>query len=332
MRDRWSFEVWNEANLEVFWSGTPEDYLRLYDVTVAAVRVGGLPASSSAGRARPPPSGSTCSLDHVDDVGVAGRLRVHAHLRQPAAGRAADAWPATTATARAIWWTEWGPTPQHGHLVGDTVFAATFLLDGMRSSMGRIDALSHWVASDHFEELGRPPRLEHGGFGLLTVGNLRKPRWWAMELLERLGESRARRRPSHGDGAGSLVDCVAARDDAGCTGVLVWNSTLDQRGIAGNPLLADGWSWPWSACPPGATSCGTGGSTRPTPTCSPTGTRWAAVLPPTGPARRSGTSWPAPTPSTSSARPSPSRCPSGPVELAFDLPQPGISYLELTPE
>ena len=55
---------------------------------------------------------------------------------------------------------------------------------------GRIDALSHWVASDHFEELGRPPRLEHGGFGLLTVGNLRKPRWWAMELLERLGESR----------------------------------------------------------------------------------------------------------------------------------------------
>ena len=23
----WSFEVWNEANLEVFWSGTPSDYL-----------------------------------------------------------------------------------------------------------------------------------------------------------------------------------------------------------------------------------------------------------------------------------------------------------------
>ena len=53
--------------------------------------------------------------------------------------------------------------------------------------MGRIEALSYWVISDHFEELGRPPALLHGGFGLRTVGNLRKPRWWALELLERLG-------------------------------------------------------------------------------------------------------------------------------------------------
>jgi xylan 1,4-beta-xylosidase len=51
----WSFEVWNEANLEVFWSGTPEEYLRLYDVTAAAVRsvderlrVGG-PSSAASG-------------------------------------------------------------------------------------------------------------------------------------------------------------------------------------------------------------------------------------------------------------------------------------------
>ena len=54
VRDRWSFEVWNEANLDVFWSGTAEEYLRLYDVTVAAVRevddqlvVGG-PSSAAA--------------------------------------------------------------------------------------------------------------------------------------------------------------------------------------------------------------------------------------------------------------------------------------------
>ena len=53
--EHWSFEVWNEANLEVFWSGTPEEYLHLYDVTAAAVRsvdprllVGG-PSSAAAG-------------------------------------------------------------------------------------------------------------------------------------------------------------------------------------------------------------------------------------------------------------------------------------------
>ena len=56
--------------------------------------------------------------------------------------------------------------------------------------MGRIESLSYWVVSDHFEELGRPPALLHGGFGTRTVGELRKPRWWALALLERLPETR----------------------------------------------------------------------------------------------------------------------------------------------
>ncbi|WP_216094329.1 GH39 family glycosyl hydrolase, partial [Jiangella alba] len=55
VRDRWAFEVWNEANLEVFWSGTPEEFFRLHSVAARAVkdvdpglRVGG-PASAAAG-------------------------------------------------------------------------------------------------------------------------------------------------------------------------------------------------------------------------------------------------------------------------------------------
>ena len=35
-----------------------------------------------------------------------------------------------------IWWTEWGTTPTHFHQVGDTVFAAAFLLRGMASALG----------------------------------------------------------------------------------------------------------------------------------------------------------------------------------------------------
>jgi xylan 1,4-beta-xylosidase len=136
-----------------------------------------------------------------------------------------------------IWWTEWGPGSQHFHLVGDSVFAATFLLDGMASAMGRLDALSHWVASDHFEELGRPEKLGHGGFGLLTVGNLRKPRWWALALMNRLGDSRLGV-AAEGDGADGLVSTVAARSDDGEIGVLVWNSSLDQSRIPFDALLA----------------------------------------------------------------------------------------------
>jgi xylan 1,4-beta-xylosidase len=76
----------------------------------------------------------------------------------------------------------------------------------------------------------------HGGFGLRTVGDLRKPRWWALELLERLGPERLAVDVS-GDGGGSLVEALAARRDDGAVGVLVWNGTLDQTKAGGDPAL-----------------------------------------------------------------------------------------------
>jgi len=234
VRDRWSFEVWNEPNLEVFWSGTQDEYLRLYDETAGAVRsvdpeliVGG-PATAAAEWLDP-------FIAHVDaSRAPIGFVSTHTYGSPPL-----DVRPLLRRHGcehLKTWWTEWGPTPKHGHHTGDTVFAAAFLLAGMRSAAGTIDALSHWVASDHFEELGRPPRLRHGGFGLLTVGNLRKPRFWAMAMLERLGEDEL---PAsvRGDGAGSTVQAWAARHADGRVDVLVWNGTLDQAKVDGDPAL-----------------------------------------------------------------------------------------------
>ena len=106
----------------------------------------------------------------------------------------------------------------------------------MKSAQGRADALAYWVVSDHFEELGRPPALLHGGFGLLTVGNLRKPRWWALALAQQLGDELLPL-SLDGDGAGTLVDGWAARGPDGAIDVLLWNATLDQSKASGDPLL-----------------------------------------------------------------------------------------------
>ena len=230
----WAFEVWNEPNLEVFWSGTPQEYFRLYDVSAHAIkavdpglRVGG-PSSAAAGWIWE-------LLGHIDGSGAPlDFLSTHTYGNVPL-----DLRPVLGAFGRAgtpIWWTEWGPTPTHFRQVGDTVFAAAFLLRGMASALGRIEALSHWVVSDHFEELGAPPELFHGGFGLLSVGNLRKPRYWALALLARLGRSRLPVTLS-GDGAGGLVEALAARHDDGRIGILAWNVTLDQSKIGGDALL-----------------------------------------------------------------------------------------------
>ena len=51
-----------------------------------------------------------------------------------------------------------------------------------------MDALAYWVISDHFEELGRPPRLFHNGFGLLTRRQPAQARYWAVHLAAHLGD------------------------------------------------------------------------------------------------------------------------------------------------
>ncbi len=234
--EHWSFEVWNEANLEVFWSGTPEEYLTMYDVTAKAVRdvdsrlvVGG-PSSAAAGWVEELLAHAKSSGAPVDFVST------HTYGSPPLDFRPMLARYGREGTP--IWWTEWGVTPTHFNEVSDAVFSGTFLLRGMKSAMGRVESLSYWVVSDHFEELGRPPSLLHGGFGLRTVGELRKPRWWALYMLEQLGSRRLAAELT-GDGGGSLVEAVAAASsETGSVSVLMWNLTLDQTKAGGSAALA----------------------------------------------------------------------------------------------
>jgi xylan 1,4-beta-xylosidase len=324
---RWAFEVWNEPNLEVFWSGTQEEYFRLYDVSVAAIkavdpglRVGG-PSSAATGWIWE-------LLGHLKGSGAPlDFLSTHVYGNVPL-----DLRPVLGAFGRAgtpVWWTEWGTTPTHFHHVGDTVFAAAFLLRGMASALGRIEALSHWVASDHFEELGAPPELFHGGFGLLSVGNLRKPRYWALALLARLGRSRLPVTVS-GDGARGLVEALAARHEDGRIGVLAWNVTLDQGKIGGDPML-DRPVLVRLSVPPGTTY--TVRHYRIDAGRSNIVQAWERM--------RGGAAWPSAGQwaslqelNTLDELVSPRRATAGSdgvLEFGFDLPMPAVSYLELVP-
>jgi xylan 1,4-beta-xylosidase len=54
--ERWYFQVWNEPNLDFYWSGTPEEFLKLHDHAIDAVRralptarVGGPDVAGSGG-------------------------------------------------------------------------------------------------------------------------------------------------------------------------------------------------------------------------------------------------------------------------------------------
>jgi xylan 1,4-beta-xylosidase len=230
----WGFEVWNEANLEVFWSGTRAEYLELYRRTATAVKavderllIGG-PASAAAGWLGP-------FVDEVVERGLtADFVSTHTYGNVPLNVREYLAERGLPDTE--VWWTEWGITPTHFFEVTDGAFGAPFVLHGMKAAQTSADWLAYWVVSDHFEELGRPPSLLHGGFGLLTVGNLRKPRWWALALAEQLADELVTVH-LEGDGASSMVDAWVSRDDAGQIDVLAWNGTLDQSKRDGAAIL-----------------------------------------------------------------------------------------------
>ena len=82
-------------------------------------------------------------------------------------------------------------------------------------------------------ELGEAPTLFHGGFGLLTIGNLRKPRFWALAILELLGDEELAS-VVEGDGGGSLVEAWASRDGDGRIAIAAWSGTLDQSKAEGD--------------------------------------------------------------------------------------------------
>ena len=230
----WGFEVWNEPNLEVFWTGTRDEYLRLYDESARAVKdvdarllVGG--PSTAAGE------WVETLAAHCRDTGVPlDFVTSHTYGNLPLDVRPAlhrhgfDGVP--------VWWTEWGIGSTHFGPIHDAAAGAPFVLSGLQAVQGRMDRVAYWVVSDHFEELGRGPSLFHDGFGLLTVGNLRKPRYWAEHLAAHQG-TRALATLLAGDGAGTLVRAWATGHLDGTTDILVWNGTINAALVGGDPQL-----------------------------------------------------------------------------------------------
>jgi xylan 1,4-beta-xylosidase len=230
--------VWNEPNLEVFWTGTQVDYLRLYAESAHAINdvdprltVGG------------PSTAAAEWIEALAAYAETERLPLELATTHTYGNLPLDFRPVLERHGfgdASILWTEWGVGSTHFGPIHDGVAGAPFILSGLHSAQHRMSALSYWVVSDHFEELGRPPRLFHDGFGLLTLGNLRKPRYWALHLAAHQGD-RVLPASVTGDGADVLVRAWATRHDdgpeQGTIDILVWNGTVNAELMHGDPRL-----------------------------------------------------------------------------------------------
>jgi xylan 1,4-beta-xylosidase len=211
---QWYFEVWNEPNLDFFFTGTQTEYFKLYEYSAAAIkevssdyRVGG-PATAGRGWI-------TETIDFADknkvqldfiathDYGVEGigldengeqklflgtnKNSIIAGVREVRAKINSSAKPNLP-----LHYTEWSASYSQSDPVHDSYISAPYILSKLKGSEGYIDSMSYWTFTDIFEEGGPVPTPFHGGFGMLNFQGLPKPSFYAYQFLNRLGDEELR--------------------------------------------------------------------------------------------------------------------------------------------
>ena len=224
----WYFEVWNEPDLSVFWTGKMKDYFHLYDVTVKAVKsvspelqVGG-PASSQStwileflNHCKE----TQAPLDFVSTHGyyndTLSRLMPQVKKAVPEAEKNMigksfhdEVYLVDQIIAKIfpkplpLFITEWNSSVAYSYSMTmwpndhDLPNDAAFMAKAIKEANGYTASFSHWTYSDVFEEWGLPgshwpvkTAAYHGGFGLITIDGIHKPAYHAFAFLHKMGKN-----------------------------------------------------------------------------------------------------------------------------------------------
>jgi xylan 1,4-beta-xylosidase len=234
----WPVEVWNEPNLRDFWQDADETaYHRMYEVTAHAVKdvdpeiqVGGPAISPGADewleRFAEFTDRQGVPVDfvsrHAYTSGPAQHVPFAVHQTLAPASGLLDQFAAPRRVLKGthldglpVHITEFNSSYRPDNAVHDTAFHAAYLAPVVTAGGDHADSFSYWTFSDMFEETGVPTALFHGGFGLLTHRQVRKPAYHLYAFMARMGEQRLARGADH----------LVSRHADGRVTVLAWAPT-----------------------------------------------------------------------------------------------------------
>ncbi|MEO7715646.1 MAG: glycosyl hydrolase [Capsulimonas sp.] len=205
---QWYFEVWNEPNLDGFWTGGKDGYFQLYATTARALkradaklRVGG---PATAGMGWIPEFLAYCKDNKapIDFVSSHSYAATEGFLDESGKGGTTLVTTPETLVAEftrarrdiqnsafpklSLFITEWGPSYSPRDPIHDSYVCAPFILEKLRQNENVVNGMSYWAFSDQFEEGGPPNEPFHGGFGLMNLDGLRKPAFFAYQFLGQL--------------------------------------------------------------------------------------------------------------------------------------------------
>lgn len=240
----WYFEVWNEPNLSPgFWSGTQEDYFKLYKYSVQGVKsvnadckVGG---PGTAGAAWESEMIEYCTKNNLpidfisthsygvkqgflDEFGQGGTV-----LSKDPMGVSGDVLQsrkeieASSKKNLELHYTEWSSSYTPSDPLHDSYHEAAYILEKLKQVGNSVNSMSYWVFTDVFEEPG--PRFTpfHGGFGLLTIQGIPKSAFYAYQFMNKLGKTELKNTDTRS---------WACKNDNGDVQLLLWDFTNTHPG------------------------------------------------------------------------------------------------------
>ena len=248
--ESWRFEVWNEPNLDGFWTGgNQQAYFKLYDTTVKAIKavdpalpVGG-PATAGAAwipefLAHAKAAGVPVDFVTTHTYGVHGgfldengqgdnKLDTNAGSIVDDVLKVRRQVDASAMPHLPVYFTEWNSSYSPRDPIHDTYLNAAFILDKLKGVDGAVQSMSYWTYTDLFEEAGPPPSSFHGGFGLINREGIRKAAFFAYRYLDELGPQVLRDRDA---------DSWLTRDGGNFAG-LIWNYTIPDQTESDRPYF-----------------------------------------------------------------------------------------------
>jgi len=232
---QWYFEVWNEANLSFFWTGTQAQYFDLYRATAAALK--SVDASLKVGG--PSTSAVQWIAEFLDFCNKAGSavdfVSTHVYAgdeQKMVFGRDVhmshnEVIPAAVKQVRGqidaskfkgteLWLSEWSSD------------SPAMICHVISHCLANCQGMSHWEFSGTYEEILVPNAVltdGDAGWSLFAPRNIPKPGFNTYKLMNRLGARRLR----------ATGPALASRTVDGGIAVLVWNlaEVTQARGIPG---------------------------------------------------------------------------------------------------
>ena len=220
---KWNFEVWNEPNLGVFFTGTQAQYFDFYRATALALKavdpalkIGG-PSTSAVqwipqfldycGKTNTPLDFVSTHIYAGDDqkpiFGQAEKYK-ESDVIPTAVEQVRGQIDATPFKGIPFWLSEWSSD------------SPAMIAEVVTRCLPYCDALSHWELSGVFEEIFIPSQIlvdGYNGYGMMAPRNIPMPAFNTYKLMNRLGRTRL-----NAEGP-----ALASRKADGKASVLVWN-------------------------------------------------------------------------------------------------------------